>query len=300
MDALEIMFGKRSIADKIAESKEGYKEEITEDSKDKHVADSLIKRSDKKEKVPDKTGLENTSVKKTTINKTDIEKATVKKATVKKTTVNRTTINRTDRDNDKADKGKDAVMASGVSTMQIKSVEKIKDKLSKRYIAFDTETTGFSAYNDRIIELGAVIFEDGKAVKSFGSLVNAGKRVPASATRVNNITNDMLADSPKEDVVYPEFVEFLGDAITGDTIICAHNASFDMRFLSATFERLGIDANIKFVDTLALCKKYVTGTCDHKQPTMAQHFNISQQDAHRAESDALVCGGIMAELLKLM
>ncbi len=294
MDALEIMFGKRSIADKIAESKEGYKEgykeEITEDAKDKHVADSLIKRSDKKEKVPDKTGIEKTTVKKATNSKTDREKATVKK----------TTINRTDRDKDKADKGKDLVMASGVSTMQIKSVEKIKDKLSKRYIAFDTETTGFSAYNDRIIELGAVIFEDGKAVKSFGSLVNAGKRVPASATRVNNITNDMLADSPKEDVVYPEFVEFLGDAITGDTIICAHNASFDMRFLSSTFERLGIDANIKFVDTLALCKKYVTGTCDHKQPTMALHFNISQQDAHRAESDALVCGGIMAELLKLM
>jgi DNA polymerase III epsilon subunit family exonuclease len=290
MDALEIMFGKRSIADKIAESKEGCKEEITEDVKDKYVADSLVKRSDKKVIVPDKTGIEKTSVNKTTTNKTDREKAIVKK----------TTVNRTDRDKDKADKGKDAVMASGVSTMQIKSVEKIKDKLSKRYIAFDTETTGFSAYNDRIIELGAVIFEDGKAVKSFGSLVNAGKRVPASATRVNNITNDMLAGSPKEDVVYPEFVEFLGDAITGDTIICAHNASFDMRFLSATFERLGIDANIKFVDTLALCKKYVTGTCDHKQPTMAQHFNISQQDAHRAESDALVCGGIMAELLKLM
>lgn len=294
MDALEIMFGKRSIADKIAESKEGYKEEykeeITEGAREKHVADSLVKRSDKKAIVPDKTGIEKTPVNKTTTNKTDREKAIVKK----------TTINRTDRDKDKGDKGKDAVMASGVSTMQIKSVEKIKDKLSKRYIAFDTETTGFSAYNDRIIELGAVIFEDGKAVKSFGSLVNAGKRVPASATRVNNITNDMLADSPKEDVVYPEFVEFLGDAITGDTIICAHNASFDMRFLSATFERLGIDANIKFVDTLALCKKYVTGTCDHKQPTMAQHFNISQQDAHRAQSDALVCGGIMAELLKLM
>ncbi|WP_248405099.1 PolC-type DNA polymerase III [Butyrivibrio fibrisolvens] len=290
MDALEIMFGKRSIADKIAESKEGYKEEITEGAREKYVADSLVKRSDKKAIVPYKTGIDKTTIKKTTTNKTDRENAIVKK----------TTVNRTDRDKDKADKGKDAVMASGVSTMQIKSVEKIKDKLSKRYIAFDTETTGFSAYNDRIIELGAVLFEDGKAVKSFGSLVNAGKRVPASATRVNNITNDMLAGSPKEDVVYPEFVEFLGDAITGDTIICAHNASFDMRFLSATFERLGIDANIKFVDTLALCKKYVTGICDHKQPTMAQHFNISQQDAHRAESDALVCGGIMAELLKLM
>lgn len=290
MDALEIMFGKRSIADKIAESKEGFKEEITEDVREKHIIGSSVKRSDKTAIASDKSGIENTTVKKTTVKKT-----TVKKTTIKKTTIKNAAIKNAD-----VDKGKDLVMASGVSTMQIKSVEKVKDKLSKRYIAFDTETTGFSAYNDRIIELGAVLFEDGKAVKSFGSLVNAGKRVPARATMVNNITNGMLADSPKEDVVYPEFVEFLGDAITGDTIICAHNASFDMRFLAATFERLGIDASIKFVDTLALCKKYVTGTCDHKQPTMADHFNISQEDAHRAQSDALVCGKIMAKLLKLM
>lgn len=280
MDALEIMFGKRSIADKIAESKEGFKEEITEDVREKYIVGSSVKRSDKTAIASDRSGIENTTVKKTTVKKTTIKNAAIKNADV--------------------DKGKDLVMASGVSTMQIKSVEKVKDKLSKRYIAFDTETTGFSAYNDRIIELGAVLFEDGKAVKSFGSLVNAGKRVPARATMVNNITNDMLADSPKEDEVYPEFVEFLGDAITGDTIICAHNASFDMRFLAATFERLGIDASIKFVDTLALCKKYVEGTCDHKQPTMADHFNISQEDAHRAQSDALVCGKIMAKLLKLM
>lgn len=285
MDALEIMFGKRSIADKIAESKEGYKDEITEDVREKHIVGSSVKRSDKTAIASDKSGIDNTTVKKTTVKKTTIKKTTIKNAAIKNADV---------------DKGKDLVMASGVSTMQIKSVEKVKDKLSKRYIAFDTETTGFSAYNDRIIELGAVLFEDGKAVKSFGSLVNAGKRVPARATMVNNITNDMLADSPKEDEVYPEFVEFLGDAITGDTIICAHNASFDMRFLAATFERLGIDASIKFVDTLALCKKYVEGTCDHKQPTMADHFNISQEDAHRAQSDALVCGKIMAKLLKLM
>jgi LysM repeat protein len=101
MDALEIMFGKRSIADKIAESKEGYKE-ITEGAREKHVADSLVKRSDKKVIVPDKTGIEKTPVNKITTNKTDREKAIVKKATVDKTT-----INRTDRENDKADKGKD-------------------------------------------------------------------------------------------------------------------------------------------------------------------------------------------------
>ena len=188
----------------------------------------------------------------------------------------------------------------GVKTTQIKNAESVKDALGKRYIAFDTETTGFSAYNDRIIELGAVLFENGKAVKSFGTLVNAGKAVPPAASRVNHITNDMLKSAPLEKEVYPQFVKFLGDAISGDTIICAHNASFDMRFLAATFERLGIDANIRFVDTLAICKKCVTCTSDHKQPTMAQHFNIEQKDAHRAESDALVCGLIMDNLLKIM
>ena len=89
MDALEIMFGKRSIADKIAESKEGYKEEITEGAREKYVADSLVKRSDKKVIVPDKTGIEKTLVNKTTTNKTDREKAIVKKTTVNRTTINR-------------------------------------------------------------------------------------------------------------------------------------------------------------------------------------------------------------------
>ena len=115
MDALEIMFGKRSIADKIAESKEGYKDEITEDVREKHIVGSSVKRSDKTAIASDKSGIENTTVKKTTVKKTTIKNADV-------------------------DKGKDLVMASGVSTMQIKSVEKVKDKLSKRYIAFDTET----------------------------------------------------------------------------------------------------------------------------------------------------------------
>lgn len=188
----------------------------------------------------------------------------------------------------------------GVVTQQIKVASKVKEELEKRYIAFDTETTGFSAYNDRIIEIGAVLFENGAPVKSYGTLVNAGKRVPASASRVNHITNDMLKDAPSEKEVYPQFVEFLGDAMNGETIICAHNASFDMRFLATTFERLSIDANIRYVDTLAICKRCVTDTDDHKQPTMAQYFGISQKDAHRAQSDALVCGSIMAKLLKIL
>lgn len=247
MDALEIMFGKKSIADKIAESKSVG----SENCKTASVQASRTKRS-------------NTVVEKEKDHKTK------------------------------------AACLSGVKTTQIKNADSVKDDLCRRYIAFDTETTGFSAYNDRIIELGAVLFENGKAVKSFGTLVNAGKAVPPAASRVNHITNDMLKSAPSEKEVYPQFVKFLGDAINGETIICAHNASFDMRFLAATFERLGIDANIRFVDTLAICKKCVTCTTDHKQPTMAQHFNINQKDAHRAESDALVCGLIMDNLLKIM
>ena len=186
------------------------------------------------------------------------------------------------------------------SMIQIKDASTVKEDLKRRFIAFDTETTGFSCYKDRIIEIGAVLFENGKPVKSFGTLINAGKPVPLSASRVNNITNDMLIDAPSEKVVYTKFVEFLEDAINGDTILCAHNASFDMRFLSATFERLSIGSSIRFVDTLSLCKKCVSSVDNYKQPTMANYFGIEQKDAHRAESDALVCGKIMVELLKMM
>ncbi len=172
----------------------------------------------------------------------------------------------------------------------------ILEKIKRRYIAFDVETTGFSATNDRIVEVGAVLFENGEIISRFSSLVNPLRSIPAAATNVNHITNEMLRTSPVENIVYPELKHFLEDALQGNTIICAHNAKFDMDFLCETFKRHGIVANICYVDTLAISRKYLK-LDNYKQDTVAASYGITNENSHRAVTDAEVCGKILWKLL---
>lgn len=172
-------------------------------------------------------------------------------------------------------------------------------KLNKKYIAFDVETTGLNSYIDRIIEIGAVIFENQIPIKEFGTLVNPKIKIPSAATAVNHITNDMIATAPNEKEVYADLVKFLGDALKEETIICAHNAKFDMGFLSETLMRLGYNADIIYVDTLSISRRMVFGIENYKQPTLASHFGIVNEQEHRAVSDAKTCGYILLNLLNL-
>ena len=100
-----------------------------------------------------------------------------------------------------------------VKTSEVRVNKEIMDEIKKKYIAFDVETTGLNSYNDRIIELGAVMFENGEIIKSFGTLINAGVSVPSVVSAVNHITNDMLLDAPSEEEAYASFMKFLGDAL---------------------------------------------------------------------------------------
>jgi DNA polymerase III epsilon subunit family exonuclease len=170
-------------------------------------------------------------------------------------------------------------------------------KLNQRYIAFDVETTGLNAQKDRIIELGAVIFEEGKIIDTFSSLVNPHQAIPYPVTRVNHITNEMLVNAPEEKDIYPSFIDFMGNSLSGETIICAHNARFDTSFLKETFNRLGYYANVHYVDTLALSQHLIRDIEDHKQSTIGEYFHIHNENAHRASSDAEVCGKILWRLM---
>lgn len=173
----------------------------------------------------------------------------------------------------------------------------IIERVSHRFIAFDVETTGLSPETDRIVELGAVLFVDGVVVDRFSSLVNPGVLISASASAVNHITNDMISDAPKEIVIYKDFAEFLGNAFSGETVMCAHNARFDFAFLCNTFSRLGYNAKIKYLDTLSLSRKLIKGLDNYKQGTIEQYFGLANQASHRAESDAEICGEILCRLL---
>lgn len=182
---------------------------------------------------------------------------------------------------------------------KVQASEKVVEALASRYIAFDTETTGLNPVSDRIIEIGAVLFENGEAVDSFHSLINARVAISRGAAAVNHITNDMISKAPAEGVVYPGLIQFMGNVLQGETIVCAHNAKFDMDFLCNTLSRLGYSCDIRYVDTLSLSRKCVKGLVNYKQDTVAEHFGIINTSAHRASSDAEVCGRILNELLRI-
>lgn len=185
-------------------------------------------------------------------------------------------------------------------TLEIQLDYSAIEQINQKFIAFDVETTGLSSSmgKDRIIEIGAVIFENGQPIREFSTLVNPGINIPPEATRVNNITNEMIANAPSEREVYHNFVDFIGDAINGQTAFCAHNAPFDMAFLSETLARLGYDAKMFYVDTLKLSRSTIKGLENYKLGTVANYFNINNENAHRASSDAEVCGKILLPLLR--
>lgn len=165
------------------------------------------------------------------------------------------------------------------------------------YVSFDVETTGLSPISDRIVEIGATIFQNGIVQRVFSSLVNPGISISQSASAVNHITNSMLNSAPSEKEVYSQLVDFLGDALCGGIVMCAHNAKFDFDFLCNTLSRLGFNANIEYIDTLSLSRKYLHGLENYKQSTVENYFGLTNPSSHRAASDAENCGHILYRLL---
>lgn len=160
----------------------------------------------------------------------------------------------------------------------------------KEFIVLDFETTGLSDKTDRIIEIAAVKYENGTPTDKFTSFVNPLMHISSSATKVNNITDDMVADAPTEKDIIPQLIEFLSDSL-----IIGHNVSFDLRFLEMAAHRCKIDVKYNYIDTVSVSRKLFPELPNHKLGTVAEHLDIVSEPLHRAEADAEVC----AEIIKI-
>lgn len=96
------------------------------------------------------------------------------------------------------------------------------------YVVFDLETTGISPKTDEVVEISAVKVEHGKVTDEFSTLVNPKQRIPYGASRVNGITDDMVAEAPFFEQVLEEFLEF----IEGFVLVGHNIARFDMMWKS--------------------------------------------------------------------
>ena len=150
-----------------------------------------------------------------------------------------------------------------------------------RVAVLDFETTGLSASNDRVIEVGAVALDGKNCVGTFSQLIHPGDYLPYHITQITGITDEMLFDKPTAEEVMPQLADFIEDR----TII-AHNAPFDSKFLKAEMARVDIDLTNPVLCTLRLARRILPGHGSYSLGNLASHLGINLERAHRALDDA--------------
>lgn len=150
------------------------------------------------------------------------------------------------------------------------------------YVLYDLETTGISCSYDEVIEISAVKVRKGTIVEEYSELVNPGRPIPARASMVNHITDEMVAGAPPFEEALARFVAFIGD-----DILVGHNIhSFDMKFIYRDCERyFNRTLTNDYVDTLRFAKQVFPGWKHRRLGDLAEYYGISTTGAHRALAD---------------
>ena len=162
-----------------------------------------------------------------------------------------------------------------------------------KFCIMDIETNGSKPTKGHtIIELGAVMFQDGKIIDEFESFVQCDS-IPVMIQELTGISLDDTRDAPKLKEVMFKFREFLGDAV-----FVAHDVKFDYRFTSAMMERVGLEplANRKLC-TFELAQRTLKAErygLKYLNETMHLH---TEADHHRALSDAITALELMKKSL---
>lgn len=156
------------------------------------------------------------------------------------------------------------------------------NKYTPDYVIFDLETTGISPNYDEVIEISALKVKGGEVVDEFNTLVNPGRKIPFGATKVNGITNAMVAEAPAFSHVLAEFLDF-----AEGLVLVGHNiARFDMKFIWRDAEQyFGEIPQNNYVDTLQVARKHLPKMEHHRLVDLAEYYGISSEGAHRALND---------------
>ena len=161
-----------------------------------------------------------------------------------------------------------------------------------REIVLDTETTGFEPEaGDRIVEIGAVELINHVATgKVYHQYIDPKRDMPDGAFQVHGLSREFLSDYPPFEEVGRAFLDF----IAGDKLVI-HNAAFDMKFLSAELEWMGLPRlpQDRAIDTLAIARSKFPGS-PASLDALCRRFGID--NSARTKHGALLDSEILAEV----
>ena len=166
------------------------------------------------------------------------------------------------------------------------------------YTVFDTETTGLNpSQGDEIIQIGAARIVNNKLLRqeSFEQLVDPRRSIPANTIPIHGIQPEMVVGQPTIDQVLPAF-----HAFAQDTVLVAHNAAFDMRFLQLKEAQVGLAFDHPVLDTLLLSALVHPNQDSHRLEALAERFNVTIVGRHTALGDAMVTAEVFLKLIPLL
>ncbi|BCJ95426.1 DNA polymerase III PolC-type [Anaerocolumna cellulosilytica] len=167
--------------------------------------------------------------------------------------------------------------------------------LTDTFVVFDIETTGFGPVKDRIIEIGAVKVAGGKIIDKYSTFINPEIPIPYEIETLTGIKDDMVLDSPTIDVILPQFLAFCEGSV-----LVAHNASFDVSFITKKAEYLGLDTDFTVIDTVGLARILLPDLSRYKLNIVAKALGISLENHHRAVDDAGATAEIFVRFVEML
>lgn len=168
-------------------------------------------------------------------------------------------------------------------------------------LAIDTETTGRDANTDRIVEIAAVLWEGARVSERYSWLINPECAIPAEATAVHKITDEMVANAPR----FPDILEELLAVLRG-RVPLAYNASFDQGFILAEIGRgpqpaaplpPALRRDVEWVDPLVWARQVQKSERSRALGDVATRLGVVLNQAHRATDDAEAAVLVMASMM---
>ncbi len=153
------------------------------------------------------------------------------------------------------------------------------------FVALDTETTGLNPATGKLVEVGAVRFDwTATAAGTLSELINPGEPMPPEALQVHGISDAMVAAAPGPEEVLPRLLQFVDGP---NVVLVAHNAPFDLAFLSMALARLRLrPPDLPVLDTRLLARRVLPRMPSYALESLAAHYDLALPDHHRALPDA--------------